>query len=122
MAGVGVRLHRADEEVGADPVGDEGLRAVDDVAAIDPLCRRAKRGDVRPRTRLGDPERADLLAGDRRPQEPLVLVRRSELPDRWGGDAGVRAQAGAHAAARTGRRELLGPYSVVDVVAALPAE
>ena len=31
------RLAGADEEVGADAVGDEGLRAVDDVAAVDPL-------------------------------------------------------------------------------------
>ena len=34
-----VVLHGADEEVGADAVGDEGLGAVDDVAAVD-LARR----------------------------------------------------------------------------------
>ena len=41
------RLAGADEEVGADAVGDEGLGAVDDVAAVDPLgegarCRRRR--------------------------------------------------------------------------------
>ena len=75
-------LDRADEEVGADAVGDEGLGPVDDVAAVDRPRVGADAGDVRAGAGLGDPERADLLALDRRDQEALVLLGGPELEDR----------------------------------------
>ena len=120
-AGLG-RLHRADEQVGADAVGDERLRAVDDVAAVDLARERPDRGDVGAGAGLGDPERADLLAGDRRAQEALVLVGGAELEDRRRRDPGVGAEPGADPARRAAGGELLGPDGVVDVVAALAAE
>ena len=62
----GVVLHRGDEEVGAHAVGDEHLRAVDHVAAVDPPRVRADAGDVRAGVGLGDRQRSDLLAADAR--------------------------------------------------------
>ena len=115
-------LHRADEEVGADAVGDEGLRAVDDVAAVDLAGIGLDRGDVGAGARLGDPERADLLAGDRRAKEALVLLGGAEPVDRRSRDPGVRAEPGADPARGAGRGQLLGPDGVVDVVAALASE
>ena len=92
------RLAGADEEVGADAVGDEGLRAVEDVAAVDPLGEGRDPGDVGPGAGLGDPEGADLLAGDRRAQEALVLVGGAEVEDRGSGDCALSTEPGADAA------------------------
>ena len=47
--------------------------AVDDAAAVDALGDGPDRGDVGAGARLGDPERADPLAGDRGAKEALVL-------------------------------------------------
>ncbi len=115
-------LAGADEHVGADAVGDEGLRSVDHVAAVDPLGRGADARDVGSRAGLGDAEGADLLPSDRRPQEALLLVVGAELEDRRRGDAGVGAEAGAHATRAAGPGELLGPDGVVEVVATLAAQ
>ena len=57
-------LDSGDDEVGAHAVGDVGLLAVDEKAAVDALRARAQRGDVRARARLGDAQRADLLGAD----------------------------------------------------------
>ena len=76
------RLAGADEEVGADAVGDEGLGAVDQVAAIDLLRGGGDAGDVGAGAGLGDPERADLLAGDPRHQPALLLLLGAEVEDR----------------------------------------
>ena len=116
------RLHGADEEVGADAVGDEGLGAVDHVAAVDLAGEGADRGDVGAGARLGDPERGDPLAGDRRAQEALVLIGGAEPEDRRRRDPGMCAEPGADPARCAGGRELLGPDRVVNVVAALAAE
>src|SRR5436190_5072313 len=122
MAPVHGRLHRADEEVRADAVGDERLRPVDDIAARDLARGRSDRGDVGAGAGLGDPEGGDPLAPDRRSEEALVLVGGAEAKDRRGRDPGVGPEAGADAARGAGRRQLLGPDGVVDGVAALAAE
>ena len=55
-------------------------------------------GDVRAGARLGDAERADLLAGDRGHEVALLLLLGAELPDRRRGDVRVRAEPGGGAA------------------------
>ena len=115
------RLAGADEEVGADAVGDEGLGAVDDVAAGGAARRGGDRGDVGARARLGDPQRADLLALDPRHHPPLPLLLVAEVEDRRQGDRGVRVEARGDASRAPRPRQLLDPHRVVQVVAALAA-
>ena len=100
MAALLARLAGADEEVGADAVGDEGLGAVDDVAAVDLVLGEGGRhaGDVGAGARLGDPERADLLAGDPRHQPALLLLLGAEVEDRRHRDRGVGVEPGGDAA------------------------
>ena len=99
VAALGRRLHRADEEVGADAVGDEGLRAVDDPAAVDLLGVGPDPGDVGAGAGLGDPERGDLLALDRRPQQALASARRC----RTSRSAASRSRCGRRARRRRRR-------------------
>src|SRR5580692_8563540 len=87
------RLAGADEEIGADAVGDEGLRAVDDVAAVDPAGGRGDPRHVGAGAWLGDPERADLLAGDPGDEPAPALLLGAEVEDRREGDRGVGVQA-----------------------------
>ena len=115
------RIACADQEVGADAVGDEGLGAVDDVAVVDPAGRRGDPGYVRPGPRLGDPQRADLLAGDPRHHPPLPLLLVAEVEDRRQGDRGVGVEARRDPARAARARQLLDPHRVVQVVAALAA-
>ena len=114
------RLDRGDVEGRAHAVGDVGLLAVDDVAAVDALGARGDRRDVGARARLGDGQGGDLLAGDGRRQVAALLVLGAELPHRRRGDADVRADPGRQAA-RSAARHLLGEDGVVQVVAALAA-
>ena len=100
------RLDGRDDEVRAHAVGDVGLLAVDHPAAVDALGARAQRRDVRAGARLGDAERADQLAADRRHEVALLLLVGAELPDRRRGDVDVRADA-RRRAARADARELL---------------
>ena len=58
------RLDRGDEHIGAHPAGDERLRSVDDVAAVDLARERANRRHIRAGVGLGDRQRGDLLAAD----------------------------------------------------------
>ncbi len=113
-------LDGGDDEVAADAVGDVGLLAVDDPAAVGGLRAGAQRRDVRACARLGDAERADLLAADRGHQIALLLILCAELPDRRGGDVDVRAEP-CRGAARSDPRHLLAQDGVVQVVAALSA-
>jgi hypothetical protein len=115
------RLAGADQEVGADAVGDEGLGAVHHVAAVDFLGGGSQGGHVGPCARLRDPERADQLAPDPGDEPALLLLLGAELPDRRHGDLGVRSDAGRDAAAAARARELLDPDGVVHVVAPLAA-
>ncbi len=117
-----VVLHGADEEVGADAVGDEGLGAVDDVAAVDLPGVGGDAGDVGAGARLGDAEGADLLAGDPWHQPALLLLLGAEVEDRRHRDRGVGVEAGGDAAGAAGARQLLDPDRVVQVGAALAAE
>ena len=114
-------LDRADEEVGADAIGDEGLCSVDDVAAVHLAGSGSQRGDVGAGTRLGDRERADLLPLDARHKPALLLLLGAELPDRRHGDLGMGPEPGCDPAAAARVGELLDPDGVVDVVAALAA-
>ena len=71
-----------DVEVRPHAVGDVRLGAVDEPAAVDPRRRACARRDVRARVRLGDRQRADLLAADRRrrasaPAAPRCRTARS---------------------------------------------
>ena len=82
MAALRGGLDRGDVEGRAHAVGDVGLLAVDDEAAVDALGPRGDRRDVRARARLGDGQRGDLLAGDGRREVAALLVLGAELPDR----------------------------------------
>ncbi len=117
---LGGRLDGGDDEVGAHAVGDVGLLAVEHPAAVDSLGARAQRGDVRAGARLGDGERADLLAADGGHEVALLLLLGAELPDRRRGDVDVCADA-RRGPARAGPGELLDEHGLVQVVAALPA-
>src|SRR5436190_10201174 len=101
MPALVVGLHRADEEVGADAVGDERLRAVDDVPAGHLASRRADVGDVRAGPGLRDPERPDELAADPGDDPAPALVLRAEVEGRWHRDLGVGVEAGGDAAGAT---------------------
>ena len=115
------RLAGADEEVGADAVGDEGLGAVDDVAAVDPLGEGRDPGDVGAGAGLGDPQRADLLARDPGHQPALLLLLGAEVEDRRHRDRGVGVEPGRDAARAARARQLLDPDRVVEVGPALAA-
>ena len=75
-------LHRADQEVGADAVRDERLRAVDDVAAGHLAGEGADAGYVGARSRLGDPERPDQLPPDPGHDPALALLLGAEVEHR----------------------------------------
>ena len=55
-------LHHQQRQVADDAVGDEGLRAVDDVVVAVPLSARADAAQVAARSRLGHADRGDDLA------------------------------------------------------------
>ena len=108
-------LDRADQEVGADAVGDEGLAAVDEVAAVIRLRGGAERSDVGAGSGLGDAERADLLALDPGHEPALLLPLVAELEDRRHRDRGVGVQPGRDSAGGTAAGELFDPDRVVQV-------
>src|SRR6185437_8417764 len=114
-------LHRRDDEVGAHAVGDVGLLAVDNPAAVHPLGLRAQRGHVRAGVRLGDREGAYLLAPDGGHEVALLVLVGAELPDRGRGDVDVGADP-RRGAARADPRHLLDEHRLVQVVAALAAQ
>ena len=115
-------LHGAHEEVGADAVGDERLRAVDDVAAVDPRAKVRIEATSEPAPGSVIPSAAI--------RSPLIAGRRkrscwSGVPNRKIG--GVAMPVWAPSPAPTppdapARGQLLGPDRVVDVVAALAPE
>ena len=70
-----VGLDRGDDEVGVDAVGDEGLRAVDDVVVAVADGRGRHRGEVGADARLGHGDGGDQLARrDARQPAGLLLV------------------------------------------------
>src|SRR5207249_4468495 len=74
--------------------------------------------NVRARAGLGDRERGDLLALDRRHYPALLLLLGAELEDRRRRDGDVRSDPRRHAA-RSAAGHLLRQHGVVHVVAAL---
>ena len=113
--------HRGDDVVGAHPGGDVGLGAVDDVVVAIQHRRGAQMPDVGTAAGLGDGQRADLLAGQRRPDErvdqPLV-ARGDHVRHR---DA-AGEQRGEDAAGRAGLVQLLADDHRVGAVAATAAD
>jgi len=96
-ARVGVRLGEQRDEVGARAVGDERLLAVDHVVAAALLRDGLDAGDVAPGGRLGDAERRDLVAGQRRLQKLVDLLLRAEVADDGGRHVALHEQPHAHA-------------------------
>ena len=119
MAGLVPGAHRGHVEVGPHAVGDVGLGAVDEPAAVDLRRARARARDVGARVGLGDRQRGDLLAPDRRRQPALLLLGRAELRHGRRGDRGVRADA-RRQPARPAARELLREHRVGDPVGVRP--
>ncbi len=120
VARVGVGLGHEHDEVGAVPVGDVGLRAVDHPLVAVAHRARLDAGHVGPGVGLGDPQAGDLLAPDRRHQVALLLLLAAEQEDRRGGHVGVHRHAHRQAAG-VAVRHLLGEHEVGVVVAALAA-
>ena len=114
------RLDGGHDEVRAHAVGDVGLLAVHHPAAVDRRGARAQRRDVRAGVGLGDRERPDPLAADRRHEVALLVLLAAELPDRRRRDVDVRADP-RRGPARADSRELLDEHRLVQVVAALAA-
>jgi hypothetical protein len=112
----------ADEEVGTDAVGDEGLGTVDEVGVPLALGRGLDRGDVGAGAGLGDAEGTDLLAGDPGHQPALLLLLGPEVEDRRHRDRGVGVEARGDAARPAGVSQLLDPDRVVEMGPALAAE
>ena len=106
--------HRDGVEIGAHAGGDEGLLAVDDiVAGVEPRGRRQVR-HIRSAARLGDRQRADLLAREHGRQHARFQLRAAGARDRRRADL-VREQAGMHAA-DAGERDLFGEDHVGEQV------
>ncbi len=96
---VGPRQQR--DQVGAGPVGQPHLGAVDDVAVAVTDRPGLDRGDVRAEVGLGHGERAADLAGRHPRQERRLLLGGAVLPDHVGHDeVGVDDAGDAHPAAR----------------------
>jgi hypothetical protein len=114
------RPHRRGDEVRPHARGDEQLGAVDDVVPAVADGGGADARDVRSGAGLGDPQRADLLPGERRPREP---VDQRLVPG--GDDVGerdpVRDQGGDHAARPARLDDLLGDDQRVEQPPAGPA-
>ncbi len=73
MARGGIGLHGGDHKVGVDPVGDEGLGAVDEVAVAVALRARGDRRKIRAGARLGHRDRGDQRAA-RDPRQPALAL------------------------------------------------
>src|SRR5207342_1486673 len=78
-------------------------------------------GDVRARTGLGDPERANQLPPDPGHDPAPALLLGAEVEHRRHRDLGVCVEPGGDATRATGARQLLDPYGVVEIGAALAA-
>ena len=114
-------LHRADQEVGADAVGDERLRAADHIATRNLAGECADAGDVRPRAGLGDPKRPDQLPLDPRHDPAPALLLAAEIEHRRHRNRGVGVQPRGDATRAPGVRQLLDPDGVVDTGPTLAA-
>ena len=117
-----IGLGHEHDRVGAVAVGDVGLRAVDHVLAGGLVAHRAglDPGHVGAGVGLGDPDREDRLAGDRRHGPLLLLLLGPEREDRRHRHVGLDRDAHREAAA-VGVRHLLGEHQARVVVAALAA-
>ncbi len=118
LGGVGLRDQHA--EVGARPIGDERLRAVDDVLVAVADRGRADAGNVGAGAGLGDAEAPDLLALDPGHQVALLLLLGAEEVDRRQDHVGLHGE-GHVGAARARVAHALGADQRVVVVAALAA-
>ena len=62
-------MHRSNDIIGAHAGGDIGLGAVDDVVITVQDRRGSQVPDIRTAAGFGDGQRADLVAGQRRPDK-----------------------------------------------------
>ena len=95
-------LDERDDDVGGLAARDERLRAVDDVAALDPLRGGLGAAQVAARSGLGHRERAEDLAGRHAGEPLLLLLLRAHVHEVRDGEivldaegTGERADAGA---------------------------
>jgi hypothetical protein len=86
-----IGLHDHDDQVGIDPVRDDGLRPVDDVTVAVAYGGGRHGGEVGAGARLGHRDRSDDLAADQAWEPPVGLLLGRELLKV--GDAGVVVQA-----------------------------
>ncbi len=128
MPGARLGLHDAGEEVGAQPVGDEELPPVDHPAVTVAHGSGRDVGDVRARVGLGDRDRPDLVAGDRRAEPLLAQLVTAELAEGRCAHVGLHRDRHRQPAAPTpgelldedqaGREIAAGPAPLLRVVQA----
>jgi hypothetical protein len=107
VPGVRVGLGDHDHQVTEDAVGDEGLRAVEQVVVTLVLGAGHDALQVRARTGFGHRDRGDRLARDATGQPALLLLVGAERGDV--GDDDLRMQPEAEAG-RSDARDLLGQH------------
>src|SRR5262245_5969068 len=112
----GVGLQREAHEVGVRAVGDERLRAVDDVVLALAARRCLDRLQVRARPRLGHRDRGDALAASEA-RQPLALLFLGAVGEDVVRDGALDPAAEVHARAR----ELLQHHRLVREAAAAAA-
>ena len=104
-----------EDQVGGVAVGDEGLRAVDDVVVAVLDGRRLQRGEVGAAGRLGHPDRGQDLAGAEAGEPALLLLLGGQVHEVRRHDVAVDAHARGQRHVDPG--QLLGEHRVEAVVA-----
>ncbi len=116
----GVGLDGGDDQVRVDPVGDEGLGAVDDVVVTVADGGGGHRRQVRADPGLGHADRGDQLAGDDAGQPALLLLVGAVAEEVGQADVVVQGDPQPGAGVR-GAQQLLAEHGVEPEVGHSPA-
>jgi hypothetical protein len=117
-AGSGIRLGDHEDEIGLLPVGDEGLRTVDDVVVAVPARRGPDALQVRSGSWLGHRDGAYEFSRRKARQPAALLLLGAVVQDIGGHDSVVQRQTES---IRTGMTERFRDRRVVSIAAPRPA-
>ena len=115
VTSLGIGLHRHDDQVGVDPVGDEGLRPVHHIVVAVADRRGPDVGQIRARPRLGHRHRRDQLTRADPRQPPGLLLLGGQVQEVGHADVVVQAE-GQPGATQAGPLDLFVDYLVVTKV------